>query len=254
MPTVREIECCLEKMIPPSLKLDYDNVGLLCGFPDQEVSRILVVLDITLDSIHEARSMGAELIVAHHPIIFTPMKTVRYDAPDGRRVIELLQAGLSAICMHTNLDRMEGGVNTALAKALGGEDIEMLDIGCVCRLPRKMAMEEFLTLTGDTLNVWDIRYFSAGRPVWKLALCGGAGGEILLEAARLGCDTMITGEIRHHQWIDGAQLGLNLIEGGHFATENVITPVLAELLRRQYPGLDVCLSCRQGSVSKGFFA
>lgn len=252
MPTVGEIAAYLERRIPPSLKLDFDNVGLLCGFPDREVTRILVVLDVTLDAIEEAAGLGAELIVAHHPVIFTPMKSVLDDDPVGRRVIRLIQCGISAICMHTNLDRLEGGVNSALAAALGGEDLEMLDMGCVCRLPESMRMEDFLDMARGTLSAQDMRYYSSGRPVSRLALCGGAGGEILYEAAQLGCDTVLTGEIKHHQWIDGAELGLNLIEGGHFATENAVTPVLSEMLREAFPDVDVLLSCRQSGLSRGF--
>ena len=99
---------------------------------------------------------------------------------------------------------------------------------------------------------WSIRYYDAGRRVEYLALCGGAGGDILYEAAQRGCDTVLTGEIKHHQWIDGAELGLNLIEGGHFATENVVMPSLAEMLRQGFAEIDVCLSRLQGPLSRGF--
>ena len=253
MPTVADIASFLEEKIPPSLKEDYDNVGLLCGFPEQDVRRILVVLDITLDTIGEAREMGAELIVSHHPIIFTPLRQVLYDRPDGRRLIELLRADLSAICMHTNLDRLAGGVNTALAAALGGVETQMLpDMGCICRLEEPADLMDFLAVTREALQAPDMRYSSADKPVSRIALCGGAGGDILYDAARRGCDTVITGEVKHHQWIDGAELGLNLIEGGHFATENVVVPVLAEMLRLKYPDIDVRLSCRQKSPSRGF--
>ena len=252
MPTVAEIAAYLGEEIPLSLKEDYDNVGLLCGFPEREVSRVLVALDVTLETIREARELGAELIVSHHPVIFTPMKSILYDTPEGRRVIELLRGELSAICMHTNLDALEGGVNTALAHALGGEVTKMLPMGCVCRLREETDLPAFLALAENALNARDMRFYDAGRPVARLALCGGAGGDILYEAARLGCDTVLTGEIKHHQWIDGAELGLNLIEGGHFATENPVTPVLAGLLRRKYPALDVRLSGRQKGLSRGF--
>jgi len=253
MPKVSDIAAFLEEQVPSSLKESYDNVGLLCGFPDREVSRILVVLDITLEAIQEANTLGAELIVSHHPLIFTPMRQILYTTPEGKRVIQLLQSGLSAICLHTNLDRLEGGVNTALVRALGGEDEEQLpEIGCVCRLPEKMSLPLFLEQTRDALGALDMRYLDAGREVENLAVCGGAGGDILYTAAEMGCDTVLTGEIKHHQWIDGAELGLNLIEGGHFATENVVTGVLAELLRREYPEVDVCLSRLQGSISQGY--
>lgn len=252
MPTVSEVAAFLEKKVPAALKLDFDNVGLLCGFPAREVTRVLTVLDITREAIAEARELDAELIVSHHPVIFTPLRQVTDDTPTGDRVIRLIQSGISAICLHTNLDRLEGGVNSALARALGGEEEELLDMGCVCRLPEKMKLSAFLRQTREALNAPDMRYYDAGRAVERIAVCGGAGGDIIYEAVALGCDTVVTGEIKHHQWIDGAELGLNLIEGGHFATENVVVPVLADLLRREYPEVDVCLSRRQGELSRGF--
>ena len=130
MATVREIADYLEERVPSSLKLDFDNVGLLCGFPDREVSRMLVVLDVTQQAIEEALSLHAELIVSHHPLIFTPLRRICTDTPDAKRVIALLQGNLSAICLHTNLDALEGGVNTALANAVGGEE---LAASAVCR-------------------------------------------------------------------------------------------------------------------------
>ena len=253
MPRVADIAAYLEEKVPSSLKESYDNVGLLCGFPEQDVSRILVVLDITLDAISEAEALGAELIVSHHPIIFQPVRRILDTTAEGRRIIALLQRNLSAICLHTNLDRVDGGVNTALVMALGGEDEEPLpEIGSLCHLSESMPLEMFLEQTREALGALDMRYHDAERRVENLAICGGAGGDILYTAAERGCDTVLTGEIKHHQWIDGAELGLNMIEGGHFATENVVTNVLAELLRREYPDVDVCLSRFQGSVSQGF--
>ena len=95
-----------------------------------------------------------------------------------------------------------------------------------------------------------MRYYDASRRVEYLALCGGAGGDILYEAAQRGCDTVLTGEIKHHQWMDGAELGLNLIEGGHFATENVVMPALAELLRQGFPEIDVCLTAAGAALAR----
>ena len=121
-----------------------------------------------------------------------------------------------------------------------------------CRLPEAMPLSAFLAQTRTALSAPDMRYYDAGRRVEYLALCGGAGGDILYEAAQRGCDTVLTGEIKHHQWIDGAELGLNLMEGGHFATENVVMPSLAEMLRQGFPEVDVCLSRLQGPLSRGF--
>ena len=154
MATVREIAGYLEERVPSSLKLDFDNVGLLCGFPEREVSRVLVVLDITQQAIEEALSLHAELIVSHHPLM---------------------------------------SVNTALANAVGGEELEYTpDIGCFCRLPEAMPLSEFLAQTRTALSAPDMRYYDASRRVEYLALCGGAGGDILYEAAQRGCDTVLT--------------------------------------------------------------
>ena len=252
MPKVRDIAAYLEEEIPSSLKMDYDNVGLLCGFPEREVTRVLAVLDITLEAVKEAERMGAELIVAHHPVIFSPLRTVTDTSPAGKRLIALLCSGISAVCLHTNLDRIRGGVNSALAAVLGAAEEETLDMGCVCSLPDTVPMPDFLGRVSDALGVRDIRFRSAGRPVRKLAVCGGSGGDIIYDAAKLGCDTVVTGEIRHHQWLDGKELGLNLIEAGHFATENAVIPILAEKLRQAFPAVDVRVSVEQNSPTKGF--
>ena len=122
----------------------------------------------------------------------------------------------------------------------------------MCRLPEPLSLEVFLSQTRDALGAEVMRYSDAGRPVENLAVCGGAGGEILYAAAQQGCDTVVTGEIKHHQWIDGAELGLNLIESGHFSTENVVVTALAELLRMEYPDVDVCHSRLQESPFRGF--
>lgn len=253
MAKISDIAAYLSEKIPPALKEDYDNVGLLCGYPDNDTRRVLIALDVTLEAIREAEDLGAGLIVAHHPVIFTPMNRVLDNDPAGRRVIRLIRSGISAVCMHTNLDRLEGGVNTALAQALGAKIVQMLDMGCVAELPCSDLMDtaSFLSLTKKTLRADDIRFHDAGRPVGRIAVCGGAGGDIIYEAERLGCDTVLTGEIKHHQWIDGRELGMNLIEAGHFATENVVLTALAEMLRQGFPELEITLS-QKGSPTSGW--
>ena len=251
MTKVSDVSGYLANRIPPELKEDYDNVGLLCGFPDREVNRILVALDVDLDTIKEAEKSGAELIVAHHPVIFTPLRSVLNDDPTGRRVIRLIQSGISAVCMHTNLDHLEGGVNTALARAVGAEIVEMLDMGSVCRLINgAAAFEAFLKTVNTALSASDLRFHDAKRPVERIAVCGGAGGDIIYYAVRMGCDTVLTGEIKHHQWLDGREMGLNLIEAGHFATENVVLTELADMLSEGFPGMEIILSA-QSSPTRG---
>ena len=254
MKSVSDITAYLEEKIPVSLKMDFDNVGLLCGFPEQDVNRILVALDITLETIQEAADMGAEMMVVHHPVIFSPIHAIREDDPTGRRLIRLIRSGISAVCMHTNLDRLDTGVNAALARALGAEIETMLDIGCTCRLEEPVALAAFLSETEGALSVKDIRYHCASGLVQRLAVCGGAGGHMVYEAPKYGCDTVLTGEIKHHQWIDGKESGLNLIDAGHHPTENVVIPVLCDMLRAGFPDIEICASAVQRPITSGFGA
>ena len=252
MNTVSDISAFLNEKVPYSMKMDFDNFGLLAGFPEKEVRTVLVALDITLDVIREAKELGAELIISHHPIIFSPMRRVCTDSAEGKRLICLLQAGISAICLHTNLDRIEGGVNTALSEAVGAHPTEYLDIGCTAVLPEAMPIAGFLDICRTALNAADIRFYDSDKPVFRLAVCGGAGGDLVTQALSLGCDTLLTGEIHHHQWLEGMEKGINMIEAGHFATENVAVPVLAGLISERYPELRVVCSARSHCVHTGF--
>lgn len=186
MPDVTAVAAYLEQKVPQALKMDFDNVGLLCGFPRREVTRVLTALDVTLETIQEAQERKAELIVSHHPLIFQPLRRLLDDTPEERRVIALLKADLSAICLHTNLDIVQGGVNTALCAALGAQEVAALELGRVGLLARDMELSRFLTEVRQTLQAEGVRYLDAGRPVRQIAFCGGAGGDIVEAAYAAG--------------------------------------------------------------------
>lgn len=254
MPKVGEIFEYLNELAPVSLKMDFDNVGLLVGDAREDAGRCLVALDITDEVIDEAAQLGAELIVSHHPVIFGAVKSVTADDLVGRKIIALLRNNISAICMHTNLDIAEGGVNDALMAALSiepqgwleacGYDAAGKTVGCgrIGELPESMPFEDFLKLCKSALNANGLRYVCAGRTVRKLAVMGGAGGSSLMDAVSAGCDTYVTSDIKYNSFLDAKELGINLIDADHFCTENVVVPVLAEKLRAKFPELDVHIS------------
>lgn len=254
MPDVKDIRDFFNQEAPFYMKLDFDNVGLLVGFPDAPVRRVLTALDITDDVIEEAISIKAELIVSHHPLLFDPLKSVTEDDEKGRKIIRLVNNGISAICLHTNLDAADGGVNDALMAALGGEVTGLLDshgthpdgrpygIGRVGVLPLKTGFFDFLAQIKQSLKSNGLRYHYAGKPVYHIACCGGAGGSELQKAIAAGCDTYITSDLKYDHFLLAKEAGLNLIDADHFCTENVVVPVLARMLAEQYPGLDVHIS------------
>ncbi len=240
--TVKDIRDYLEGRVPASLKLDYDNVGLLCGHAGREVTKVLTALDITPEAIEEAADMGAELIVSHHPLFFD-LKRVNDEEPTGAKVLSLAERGIAAICLHTNLDAVSGGVNDALAATLGANVIGPLDpanpITRVTQLPEKMLFPAFLSFVKEALHANGLRYHDAGRTVQELAVCGGSGAGDLPLAVAAGCDTFVTADVKHHQFLLAKEYGINLIDAGHFSTENVVVPVLAGWLKEKFPELDI---------------
>ena len=242
MPTVQEIFELLNEKAPVSGKMDFDNVGLLVGHRGAPVSRVVVALDITDEVIDEAMSLGAELIVSHHPLFFQ-LKAVTDVGWEGQRALALAENRVAAICMHTNLDAAQGGVNDALMETLGGAVTGVLEpdtgIGRVGTLPGPMAFPAFLERVKLALHGNGLRYHDAGRPVERLAVCGGSGGGELALAAAAGCDTYVTADIKYNQFLEAKHLGINLVDADHFCTENVVVPVLARWLAEAFPGLDV---------------
>lgn len=252
MTSVGAITDYFNEAVPFSLKIDFDNVGLLCGFPEKAVTKVLVALDITLDVIQEAVSCGAELIVSHHPIIFSPLTSIRSDDLNGKKLIALIHNNISAICLHTNLDIIEGGVNDALALTLGLDVVDKLPCGRIAELSQAESMDSFLQRAKKALKVSGLRYYDSGHLVHRIALCGGSGGDLIYSARSLGCDTVLTGEVKYNQWLDAKELGINVIDGDHFCTENVVIPVLAKMLTQRFPELAVQISSVHAQTLSGY--
>ena len=181
MTTVADILKFVESLAPRALKMDWDNVGLLCGSRTAPVTKVLVALDPFEHICAEAAQWGAEVIVTHHPIIFRPVPNVTDETSVGRGLMMLIRNGISAINAHTNLDQAPGGVNDELAKKLGLENVAVLN--------------------------------PAG-----------------------------TTDVKYNQFWDARDLGLNLIDAGHFYTENPVVSVLAEKIAAAFPGVEVRIS------------
>lgn len=252
MATVSEIFAYFEQRVPTSMKMETDNPGFLVGNGNQTVKRILLALDITDQVIEEATEIGAELIMSHHPILFS-IKNASTDDLIGRKIVAMLQNNLSAICLHTNLDAVAGGVNDALMQKLGITVDAVLDpagvdangqpygLGRIGHTD-EMALNDFLSTVKTNLSCNGVRYISGGRPVHKVAVCGGSGGSLLDLVAKNGCDTYVTADIKHSGFLDARAMGINLIDAGHYSTENVVIPVLRDMLSRAFPDIETTIS------------
>jgi len=250
MTTVGDIYSCLCELAPVETQMEFDNAGFLVGHRESAVERVLLALDITDEVIDEALETGVELIVSHHPVIFRKLRSVT-DAGYDRRVLRLAENRLAAICMHTNLDIAEGGVNDVLLSLLGAERVGTLDAdGCgrVGVLPEPVPVEDFLRRCKERLGVERLRYVSSGRAIKRLAVMGGAGGDAIGDAWRHGCDAYVTADVKYHEFQDAQSMGLTLIDADHFCTENPVIPVLAERLAQRFPETRFTVSKRHRAL------
>jgi len=246
MTTVNDILEFMETIAPMALKMSWDNAGLLCGSRHTPVTKILIALDPFEHVCDEAAEWGAQLIVTHHPLIFDPQRSVIDDNPVGRSILKLCRSGISAINAHTNLDQATGGINDILARILGLSNIETICENNMQLLRRgdvpEQSLESFLATVKEKLHCEGLRYCDTGKPVRKVAVGGGACGSELMDAVRAGCDTFVTADVKYNHFWDAKDAGLNIIDAGHFCTENPVCTYLAEKIRATFPGVEVKIS------------
>ena len=253
MTTVGDILKYIETLAPRSMKMDWDNVGLLCGSKATPVTKVLVALDPFEGVCREAAQWGAQLIVTHHPVIFQAPKAITDETSVGRSILQLCAHGISAINAHTNLDCAPGGVNDVLAKKLALVNVQVVDpegtdengnewgllrMGEVPEQP----LDAFLNRVKTLLGCEGLRYVDGGKPVRKVAVGGGSCAGEMLDALRAGCDTFVTADVKYNQFWDARDLGINLIDAGHFATENPVVSVLTEKIAGAFPEIEVKIS------------
>lgn len=263
MTTVNDILDYLNTIAPASMKMDWDNVGLLCGSGSKEVKTILVALDPFESVAQEAAAAGADLLVTHHPLIFQPLKAVTDENGVGRAIVSLIRNDISAINAHTNLDCAPDGVNDVLAQTLGLTDIQVIDpVGVDCHghpwgllrqgVVEKQALPAFLKKVKTALGCKGLKYVDGGKPVCRVAVGGGSCGSCLVDALDAGCDTFVTADIKYNQFWDAQELGINLIDAGHFHTENPVCAVLAEKIQSAFPEVTVILSQKHTDCANFF--
>lgn len=235
MPTLTQLIAFLEQLAPAQTAEPWDNPGLLvrCG---ERVTGVLCALDVTPDTVAEALAAECNVIVSHHPVIFRPLKALtERDVP-----ALLVRGGVSAVCLHTNLDKAPGGVNDLLAKTLGlWETWPFAEgLGRVGVLSRALTPAALARLAAERLHT-PVRLSDAGGVVCRVAVVSGSGGDLFRAAGEAGAQCLITGEAGHHDALDARAAGVSLIAATHFATEAGIADVLARHIAGAFPGVPV---------------
>ena len=232
------IIAALQKYAPLALAEDYDNPGLLIGDRNREITGVLTTLDVDIRVAREALEKGANLIVSHHPIMFSPIQKITTDTPEGRLLHFLIQNGIAVYAAHTNLDATEGGLNDLIAGLLGLSDILPLHryeagggIGRVGILPFHITLGEFTDRVKEIFSLPFVRFTGdTDRVVNRIALCSGGGGSLADDAIASGADVYITGDLKYNVVRNAAESGLAIIEVDHFSSECFAKRLLAEII------------------------
>lgn len=226
----------IESFAPTHLACGWDNPGLLVGSKNAEVSKVLLALDINIKTAQEAISKGCQMIVSHHPLFLSGIKKVDFDTPDGALIKLLIENNITAFAAHTNMDAAEGGINQTLAKMFELSDIGILEptadglgIGRYGNLPEEITADELADKVLARLNTPFLR-ISGKRNVKRLAICSGGGGDYVRYAKENNCDCLLTGDVKYHHALDGRDLGICVIDAGHFPTEKLVCEIFKDIL------------------------
>lgn len=249
MPTVRDIATAIEAKAPLSLQESYDNSGLQAGTYDTPVDTVLVCLTVTEDIVEEACRRSCDMIVSHHPLLFSGLKRIGDATATERIVTAAIRAGIAIYSSHTCLDAAAEGINTDIAHALGMTDIRPLvptapgadtGLGAIGSMPAPVPTVEFLRLVKETFGVKALRY-SGTTPkivIRRVALCGGSGSDFIRDAIAAGADAYVTGDLKYHHF-DGFGPEILLADFGHYESEYCARKILRRILQDAFPDLAV---------------
>lgn len=249
----REILAVLNRVADVSYACDWDNVGLLAGRGDKEVHRVMVALDADDRAVEEAIADGSDLLLTHHPLLFSPVKRITDESLAGRRLLKLLRRDMCLIAMHTNFDIAPGCMADLAADRLGllnrvpleitGEGKEgPYGIGAV-GAPREgsITLEKLCIRVKEAFGLERVALYAAETPraVERIAICPGSGKDEIGYALQAGAQVLVTGDITYHYAIDAAAEGLAIIDAGHYGLEHIFIPFMESYLREQLPQLSV---------------
>lgn len=243
---IKDIIKFLEERFPLSLQEDWDNSGLQIGNIENDLTNILISLDLDEQTIQKAKDKSCNLIINHHPFLFSSIKSIDLNEEKGKIIKDLIENDITVFAMHTNLDIGKGGVNDNLAKLLELRDISNLDTNNENPMARfgytdEITAYDFSKFIKDKLNCKGlILYGDKDKKIEKVALCGGAGSDFINDAIQKGCDLIVTSDVKYHEAVDNCKK-INIVDPGHFASENHIIYMIKDLLEKNFAtGIYTC--------------
>ncbi len=233
----------IEKIAPRHLAEVWDNCGMQIDLEKENVNKILVSLEITKEVLREAKSLGVDFIITHHPLIFTGLKQIDSNDVTGNYIIDCINSGISVYSAHTNFDKAEKGNNYYLAELLElkdinkFEDIDLEYIGLYGELKDEIALNDVICKIKNKLELFDYEIKVVGqldKKIKKVGLCTGSGIDMLDVAIKTGCQLFVTGDVKYHDAVKAKELNMNVIDAGHFGTEKIFVPNLCMQLKKVF--------------------
>lgn len=243
---IKDVIKFLEERFPLSLQEDWDNSGLQIGNIENDLTNIMISLDLDEQTIQKAKEKSCNLIINHHPFLFSSIKSIDLNEEKGKIIKDLIKNDITVFAMHTNLDIGKGGVNDNLAKLLELKDISNLDTNNENPIARfgytdEITAYDFSKFVKEKLNCKGlILYGDKNKKIKKVALCGGAGSDFISDAIKKDCDLIVTSDVKYHEAIDNCKK-INIVDPGHFASENHIIYMIKDLLEKNFAtGIYTC--------------
>lgn len=243
----------IESAFPKDAACKWDNVGLLAGRKEKEVRKIYVALDATDEVISEAARAGADMLVTHHPLLFSPVKSITDGHFIGRRLIQLIQNDIAYYAMHTNYDILRMGdiaagklgitetypLEVTMTAEENGVMVEK-GIGCCGVMGDSLSLEACGGLVKEVFHLPAVSIFgNPEKEIQKIAVVPGSGKDLIEAAVEAGADVLITGDIGHHDGIDAVAQGLSVIDAGHYGLEHIFIEDMGQFLRKHCPEAEV---------------
>lgn len=251
MSRVNDIINEMEKIAPTYLKESFDNVGLMVGNRDKEVKKVLLALDCTLNVIEEGKRNNVDLIITHHPLIFRKPSSITTDTLQGKKIIELIKNDISLYSSHTNLDSVEGGLNSTIVSILGFEGGALIEtnsnnpkagLGRVVALKEKISLGELVEKIKLKLNIKNLRVVKGKNEIFNVAIINGSGQDFIGKAMSMGADCIITGDTTYHFASDYKEMGISIIDVGHFASEQIVFFEVMNTLKYKFKDVEFLTS------------
>ncbi|MCP4681755.1 MAG: Nif3-like dinuclear metal center hexameric protein [Desulfobacterales bacterium] len=240
-PKLKDILDLLEKFAPERLAEEWDNPGLQVGSYSREIKKIFLALDPTMKSLASAFRQGAQMLLSHHPLIFSPISRLDVNVYPGNVIVEALKSKICVVAAHTNLDLAHGGINDILADSLGFKNVEILKesremdnagLGRIGDLPKPDKLSIVAKRVKEVLGTEKLKMVGSGNlQINRIAVVGGSGGNLVSLASEKGAQLLLTGDVSHHNALEAESLGIALLDGGHFLTEKMAFGLFAERLQ-----------------------